>query len=78
MFLFLLLFHVGGGAAVAGWFMSTRFEHETAGLITLLLGLAGLLIGIAGFTLETGIRMRAQTIRLGIDMEGDWKGEGQR
>ena len=78
MLLFLLLFHVGGGATVAGWFMFARFEYATAGLITLVLGLVGLLVGIAGFAIETVLRMRAQAMRQEIEGHGGWRVESQQ
>lgn len=73
MILFLLLFHVGGGAAVMGWFMLTRFEYDSSGVVVFLGGLVSLFLGLGGFGLEVMFRMRAQSVRHEIERQGGWQ-----
>lgn len=71
--LFLLLFHVGGGAAVMGWFMLGQFDYGTGGFVVLILGVAGLMTGLAGFALEITLRRRAELVRAELVRNGGWQ-----
>ena len=73
MILFLLLFHVGGGAAIMGWFMLTRFEYDSTGVIVLLGGLVSFFLGLGGFALEILLRMRAQSVLHELESQGGWQ-----
>lgn len=77
MILFLLIFHVGGGAAVFGWFSMTQAQRSgvdsTAAAASLLAGLTMLLVGIGGFVLEIVIRARREAIDQALKREGGWR-----
>ena len=81
MILFLLLFHVGGGAAVFGWFSLTQAERggvdtlvSTASLVG---GLLIFLAGMGGFVLEIVLRARTEAVRQAIERAGGWQQEAR-
>lgn len=73
MIVFLLLFHFGGGAAVMGWFMISRFDNESSGLTFLVAGLTSFFIGLGGFALEILLRTRAESVRQQLEGAGGWQ-----
>ena len=74
MFLFLMMFHFGLAAAVAGWFLLTQTEqNETTGVIVLVNGLIVPLIGAAGAAANILSRRRIELIRHQLDLAGGWK-----
>ncbi len=74
MLIFLLLFHFGLGAAVAGWVMLTQLsESIDGGLIVLGFGLVLPLIGAAGAAVNIVSRRRIEVIRQELETQGGWK-----
>jgi len=74
MMIFLLMFHFGLAAAVAGWFLLTQTEESrTAGILLLVAGLIVPLIGAAGAALNIMSRRRIELIRHALDLQGGWK-----
>ena len=74
MMIFVLMFHFGLGAAVAGWIMLTQLnEDASGGAIVLALGIILPVIGVAGVALNVIGRRRIETIRQQLDAEGGWK-----
>jgi hypothetical protein len=73
MLVFLLMFHFGLGAAVAGWIMLTQGAYETAGTITLIVGIVTPLIGIAGVAVNIVSRRRIELIRQDLETQGGWR-----
>jgi hypothetical protein len=72
MLVFLLLFHFGLGAAVAGWIMITQGSEHT-GVIVLAGGIIAPLIGVAGCAVNILSRRRIELIRQSLDLQGGWK-----
>jgi hypothetical protein len=74
MFLFLMMFHFGLGAAVAGWFLLTQTtENTNLGIILLIVGLVVPLTGAAGAAINILSRRRIELIRHELDLQGGWK-----
>jgi hypothetical protein len=74
MMIFLLMFHFGLAAAVAGWFLLTQTEESrTAGIILLVAGLLVPLVGAAGAAVNIVSRRRIEIIRHALDLQGGWK-----
>jgi len=74
MFVFLMMFHFGLAAAMAGWFLLTQTnESRTAGIILLVVGLIVPLIGAAGGWVNIVSRRRIELIRSQLDLQGGWK-----
>jgi hypothetical protein len=74
MFLFLMMFHFGLAAAVAGWFVLTQTdESQHTGVILLIVGLIVPLIGAAGCAVNILSRRRIELIRHQLDLQGGWK-----
>ena len=77
MMFFLLLFHFGLGAAIAGWLMLTRVDsNETTALIVFTIGIVTPVIGIVGCAVNIISRRRIELIRQTLDLEGGWKPGG--
>jgi hypothetical protein len=72
MLVFLLLFHFGLGAAVAGWIMVNQFDYASGNLI-LAFGIVTPLIGIAGAAVNIIARRRIELIRQELELQGGWK-----
>jgi hypothetical protein len=73
MLIFLLMFHFGLGAAVAGWIMIDQDQTPGTGAILLVIGLVVPLIGVAGVALNIISRRRIEMIRQAVDTGGGWK-----
>jgi hypothetical protein len=73
MLTFLLMFHFGLGAAVAGWIMLTQGADETVGVILLIVGIITPIIGVAGVAANIISRRRIELIRQDLDTQGGWK-----
>ncbi len=73
MLVFLLLFHFGLGAAVAGWIMLTQNGSETAAAILLAAGIVAPLIGVAGVAVNIISRRRVELIRQALELQGGWR-----
>jgi hypothetical protein len=72
MLIFLLLFHFGGGAAVAGWIMVNQFDYA-AGNWILAIGIITPLVGIAGIAVNIISRRRIELIRQALETQGGWQ-----
>lgn len=87
MLVFLLMFHFGLGAAIAGWVMLTQgrgfvhvpswafFTNDPKAFATSLLvvGLVVPVIGLAGVGVNILSRRHIETIRQALDTAGGWK-----
>ena len=73
MLIFLLMFHFGLGAAVAGWIMIDQHQTPDVGAALLVIGLIVPLIGVGGVALNIISRRRIELIRQAIDLQGGWK-----
>ena len=73
MLVFLLMFHFGLGAAVAGWVMIDQDQTPDIGAALIAVGLIVPLIGIAGIAMNIMSRRRIETIRQAVDLQGGWK-----
>ena len=72
MFIFLMMFHFGLAAAVAGWLLITR-DYASSGALVLAIDIVTPLIGGAGIVLNIISRRRLEVIRQEIDEAGGWK-----
>ena len=72
MLIFLLMFHFGLGAAVAGWIAITQGGTH-GGVIALVVGIIVPLIGIAGVAVNILSRRRIEIIRQALELQGGWK-----
>ena len=74
MLFFLLMFHFGLAAAIAGWLMLTQTtNHATTGSIVLAIGIVTPLIGVAGAAVNVVSRRRIELIRQTLETQGGWK-----
>lgn len=73
MLIFLLMFHFGLGAAVAGWIMLDQDQSPTTGVALLAVGIVVPLIGIGGVAINIISRRRIELIRQSLDLQGGWK-----
>jgi hypothetical protein len=73
MLIFLLMFHFGLGAAIAGWIMLSQDGSQSTAAILLVVGVVVPLIGVAGVTLNIISRRRVELIRQELDLAGGWK-----
>ncbi len=74
MLIFVLMFHFGLGAAVAGWVMLTQLSEKIdGGVIVLAIGVVVPLIGAAGVALNVVGRRRIELIRQELESQGGWK-----
>jgi hypothetical protein len=73
MLIFLLMFHFGLGAAVAGWIMIDQDQTPSTGAALLVIGLVVPLVGIAGVALNIISRRRIQMVQQAVDLVGGWK-----
>lgn len=73
MLVFLLMFHFGLGAAVAGWVMLDQNQTENIAVWLLVIGLVVPLIGVAGVAINIISRRRIELIRQALDLQGGWK-----
>jgi len=73
MLIFLLMFHFGLGAAVAGWIMIDQDQTPDVGALLLVIGLVVPLIGVGGVALNIISRRRIELIRQALDLQGGWK-----
>jgi hypothetical protein len=73
MLFFLMLFHFGLGAAVAGWIMLDQDQTPDIGVALLVIGIVVPLIGVAGMALNIISRRRIELIRQAVDARGGWK-----
>ncbi len=75
MMVFVLMFHFGLGAAVAGWVLLTQNHtglSEGSGLL-LLIGVVTPLIGVTGMAANFLLRRRIEVIRSELETQGGWK-----
>ena len=74
MIIFVLMFHFGLGAAVAGWIMLTQLTQDTSGgAFVLAVGIIVPVIGAIGMALNVISRRRIETIRQELEANGGWK-----
>lgn len=74
MMVFLMMFHFGLAAAVAGWFLLTQTDQNTtAGYVLLVAGLIIPSVGAAGAFANIVSRRRIELIRHDLDSRGGWK-----
>jgi hypothetical protein len=73
MLIFLLMFHFGLGAAVAGWIMIDQDQTPSTGALLLVIGVVVPLIGIGGVALNILSRRRIQMVQQAVDLAGGWK-----
>jgi hypothetical protein len=73
MLVFLLMFHFGLGAAVAGWIMIDQDQTPDIGALLLVIGIVIPLIGVAGVAVNIISRRRIELIRQAVDANGGWK-----
>src|SRR5688572_3672148 len=73
MFVFMMMFHFGLGAAVAGWILFAQGYDEGTGIIVFPLGLIAGLIGVAGAAMNIVSRRRIELIRAELETQGGWK-----
>ncbi len=73
MLIFLLMFHFGLGAAVAGWIMIDQDQTPTTGAALMVIGILVPLIGVAGVALNIMSRRRIELVRRAVDSHGGWK-----
>jgi len=73
MLIFLLMFHFGLGAAVAGWIMIDQDQTPDIGAALMVIGVVVPLIGVAGVALNIISRRRIELIRQAVDARGGWK-----
>ena len=87
MLVFLLMFHFGLGAAIAGWVMLTQgrgfgsvpswafftSDPKTFATILLIFGLVVPVIGLTGVAFNILSRHRIELIRQELDLHGGWK-----
>ena len=72
MLIFLLMFHFGLGAAVAGWITIDQ-GAEQRGIIMLAVSIAVSVIGVIGVAINVMSRTRIQSIRQALELQGGWK-----
>lgn len=73
MLIFLLMFHFGLGAAVAGWIMIDQHQSTSTGALLLVIGIVVPLIGVGGVALNILSRRRIQMVQQAVDLAGGWK-----
>jgi hypothetical protein len=73
MLLFLLMFHFGLGAAVAGWIMLDQDKSQSLAVGLLIAGIVIPLVGIAGVAVNIISRRRIELIRQDLDAVGGWR-----
>jgi hypothetical protein len=73
MLIFLLMFHFGLGAAVAGWIMIDQDQTPQTGALLIVIGLVVPLIGVAGVALNIISRRRIQLVQQAVELAGGWK-----
>jgi len=87
MLIFLLMFHFGLGAAIAGWVMLSQgrgfgsvpswafftTDPRTFAMILLIFGLVVPVIGLTGVAFNILSRHRIELIRQELDLQGGWK-----
>ena len=71
MFLFILMFHFGTATALMGWILLTQ-DSNTAGPITLAIGVAASLVGGVGAFANLVSRRRLEMIRRELELQGGW------
>jgi hypothetical protein len=75
MLVFLLLFHFGLGAAIAGWIMLEQDRNAQVAAVLLVVGLVVPLVGLAGVVVNIISRRRVELIRQLLDTQGGWTPE---
>jgi hypothetical protein len=75
MLVFLLMFHFGLGAAVAGWIMLDQDQSQTTAIALLVTGIVVPLIGLAGVAVNILSRRRIELVRQDLELQGGWKPE---
>jgi hypothetical protein len=73
MFVYMMLFHFGLGAAVTGWILLAQGYDDSTGIIVFPLGLLAGLIGVAGAAMNIVSRRRIELIRQDLETQGGWK-----
>ena len=73
MLIFLLMFHFGLGAAVAGWIMLDQDKSASLAVLLLVVGIVIPLIGLAGVAININSRRRIELIRQDLDSAGGWR-----
>lgn len=73
MLIFLLMFHFGLGAAVAGWIMLEQDGSASTAAILLAVGIVTPLIGVAGVAINIVSRRRIELVRRALELHGGWK-----
>jgi hypothetical protein len=74
MMAFLMMFHFGLAAAVAGWFLLTQTdESRMAGMLLLVAGIVIPVAGAAGAVANIRSRRQIELIRYELETQGGWK-----
>ena len=86
MLAFVLMFHFGLGAAIAGWLMLTQGHNfnvpgwafftsdpDTFAAVLLIAGIVAPVVGITGAALNILGRRRIEIIRQELELQGGWK-----
>jgi hypothetical protein len=73
MLIFLLMFHFGLGAAVAGWIMLDQDKSPSLAVALLAAGIVIPLVGLAGVAVNIISRRRIELIRQDLDAVGGWR-----
>jgi hypothetical protein len=73
MLIFLLMFHFGLGAAVAGWIMLDQDKSTSLAVALLVVGIVIPVVGLAGVAVNIISRRRIELIRQNLDAVGGWR-----
>jgi hypothetical protein len=73
MLIFLLMFHFGLGAAVAGWIMLDQDKSTSLAVALLVVGIVIPVVGLAGVAVNIISRRRIELIRQDLDAVGGWR-----
>ena len=75
MLVFLLMFHFGLGAALAGWIMLDQERSQDLAVALLVIGIVVPLVGLAGVAVNILSRRRIEMVRNELELQGGWKPE---
>jgi hypothetical protein len=73
MLAFLLMFHFGLGAAIAGWLMIDQGQSQSVGASLMVAGIVVPLVGVAGVVVNIVSRRRIEMVRQALELAGGWK-----